>query len=253
MHKKYIFLSLLLVFGLLLASCTSTSNNPVTPAATTGNVFVSSVPVGAQIWYENGSGVINSGKVTPDTILNLSLGNHTIILKLTGYFDDTSVVNIVAGTQSLGKILSSDKSVTNFGPIQVWETVGTSADQPSGIILKTGRAASVSTVGVKDSVDIYYDGNAFVLATAFNINARSTKFYLGGAASLTDGVASPLQTANGWVTQVGDTPGNYFFLYDQDHHYSKMVILSRNGGTPGNPSVVSVQWLYNNKVDDIRF
>jgi hypothetical protein len=250
MSRKFFLLPFLLLFGLILASCSSNNSNPVTTAAT-GSVFVTSTPAGAQIWYDNGSGVINSNKVTPDTITNLSTGNHTFILKLTDYFNDTNIVNVAAGSQNLSKTLVSDKSISNYGPIQIWESVGTTASQPSGIILKTGRASSIASGG-KDSVDIYYDGNAFVIATAFNINSRATSFLVGASATLTDGIASPLVT-NTWVSQVTDAPGNYFFLYDTNGHYSKMIILSRVGGTPLNPSTVMVQWLYNNKANDPRF
>ena len=74
MNRKFIFLPILLLFGLFLASCTSTDNNPVTPAPT-GSVYVTSTPSAAAIWVDG----VNSNKVTPDTITNLSTGNHIFI------------------------------------------------------------------------------------------------------------------------------------------------------------------------------
>ena len=252
MDKRYLILPLLLIFGLLLASCSSNSDNPVTPPATTGNVFVTSTPLGAQIWYDG----INSNKITPDTIANLSFGNHTFILKLTGYNNDTAVVNIVAGTQTLGQILTSDKSITTYGPIQVWESADPSATDPSGIVLKNGQAVSIgaSTFG---PVDIYYESTGFVVQSAeglHNNTGRSTSFFVGLNDTITDGVASPLATSS-WVKKITDTQGKakYFFLFDQDSHYSKMIITELHPATVGDPGWVKVKWLYNNKANDTRF
>ncbi|MBL7994698.1 PEGA domain-containing protein [bacterium] len=55
-----------------------------------GNLFISSVPAGAAI-FRNGT---NSGKLTPDTLKNLTPGNHTIKLTLTGYFDSTFTATV---------------------------------------------------------------------------------------------------------------------------------------------------------------
>jgi hypothetical protein len=246
MNKKYIFLPVLLLCGLFIASCTS-NDSPVTPSPV-GSIYVTSTPATAQIWLD---GTL-TGKVTPDTLTNVSVGSHTVILKLTDYFSDTVTVTVQEGiTTTLTRTLVSDKSVTNYGPIQIWETVGTSASQPSGIILRSGRASSI-TSGGKDSVDVYYSSNGYVVATAFNINSRPTSFYVGSANNLTDGVASPPATVS-WLTQVNDTQNNYFFLFDADLHYSKMIITERGGGTVGNPAWIKVQWLYNNKPNDQRF
>ena len=46
---------------------------------------------------------------------------------------------------------------------------------------------------------------------------------------------------------------NYVFLYDNDGHYSKLMISSRGGGTPGNPAWVELKWIYNKTASDNRF
>jgi hypothetical protein len=250
MNKRYLILPLLLVFGLLLASCSSNSDNPVTPSSTYGNVYVTSTPSGAQIWVDG----VNSNKVTPDTILNLSTGNHTFMLKLTDYLNDTTTVSVVQGNQNLSRSLTSDKSITTFGPIQVWESADPSASDPSGIVLKTGQAVSIgaSTFG---PVDIYYESTGFVVQTAkglHNNTGRNTSFFVGLNDTLTDGVQSPLATSN-WATKVNDTQTKYFFLFDQDSHYSKMIITEMHPATVGDPGWVKVKWLYNNKPNDTRF
>ncbi len=250
MKKLYIILPLLFVFGLLLSSCNSTTN-PTAPTTTpVGSVFVTSVPDSAQIWVDG----TNSGKITPDTISNLSLGTHQFVLKLANYFNDTTNVNVVEGTQNLGKNLVLDKSVTAFGPVEAWESADPSATDPSGIVLKAGTAVSIGT-STYGPVDVYYSSNGYVVATAFGLHnntGRSTSFYVGSSTNLNDGAPSPLVT-NAWATQVLDTQQNYFFLYDQDGHYSKMIITAKGGGTPGNPAWIKLQWLYNNKPNDQRF
>ena len=248
MNRKFIFLPILLLFGLFLASCTSTDNNPVTPAPT-GSVYVTSTPSAAAIWVDG----VNSNKVTPDTITNLSTGNHSFILKLTDYFNDTVTVNVAAGSQSLNRTLAIDKSITAYGPVQAWESADPSAADPSGFVLKSGQAVSIGT-STYGPVDVYYSSNGYVVATAYGLHnntGRSTSFFVGTSNVLTDGVASPL-AINSWVTQVLDTETNYFFLFDADSHYSKMIITERGGGTVGVPAWIKVKWLYNNKPNDQR-
>jgi hypothetical protein len=250
MLKSYLLLPALILLGLIIASCNSDTNNPVTTPST-GSIYVTSSPAGAQIWVDG----TNSTKVTPDSITDLTAGTHSLVLVLANYKSDTSSVNVTAGVQTTVPLrtLVSDKSITTYGPIQVFETIGTTASQPSGIILKSGRAYSISTGTGKDSVDIYYSSTGFVVKTSTSsINNRTTSFLVGTSTNLNDGVASPLATSS-WANQVVDTERKYFFLFDSDSHYSKMVILSQGGGTPGNPAYVMVQWLYNNKPNDTRF
>ena len=245
MTKYLRLLPILLVLGLFLSSCTS-DTNPVNsnPA---GSILVSSAPAGAQIWLDG----TNQNKFTPDSITNVSVGSHTITLKLANYNDTTVSVNVVDGYKStLNLSLTSNESVTVYGPVRLWETVGTSASQPSGLILKSGLAASVSN----SAIDIYYSSTGYVVATAasFNNTYRGTAFFVGSSGNLDDGIASPLATSS-WITQVGDRTATYFYLFDADSHYSKMIISNYGGGTPGNPAWVEVTWLYNDKVNDQRF
>ena len=92
MNKNYYILPLVLVLGLLLAACNSDTSNPVT-TATTGSLYVASVPTGAQIWVDG----VNTSKVTPDSVTGVSAGSHSLTLKLNAYFDTTSSQTVVAG------------------------------------------------------------------------------------------------------------------------------------------------------------
>jgi hypothetical protein len=253
MKKHYVFLPLVLIFGLLLASCKSKSNdiinNPITPKAV-GNIYISSVPASAQIWLDG----TNTGKITPDSINNINASTHIVILKLTDYLNDTVSVNVQDGSHiTLNRTLLRDKSVANYGPITIWAATSDSIVFPRGIILKTGRS-SLLTSGGKDSVDIYYSSNGFVITTpSSSINNRYTSFFVGLSTNLNDSVESPT-VLNSWVTQVQNTETNYFFLFDSDSCYSKMIIIADSGGgTSGSPAWIKVQWLHNNKPNDRRF
>ena len=191
MNKNYFLLPIVLILGLFIAACNSdTTTNPVT-TSTTGSVYVQSTPAGAQIWT-NGT---NSGKVTPDSVTGLTAGNATVVLKLANYFDDTTTVPITAGFQSqLSRTLVADTR-TLYSNVQVWESQGTSATQPSGIILKTGVANSIQAAS-NAGVDVYYStAGGLVIATMFAVNQRSTSFYIGASTNLFDRTPSPANTA----------------------------------------------------------
>lgn len=248
MIKRYLYLLPLIALGLFISSCDDNTTDP--NPTTTGGIYLTSAPAGAQIWVDG----TNRSKVTPDSVTGLTTGSHTVILKLAGYKDTTFTMTVVANTNVPKFVtLSSNLVTVTYGPIRLWETTGTTASQPSGLILKTGSAASVSTAPQKDSADIYYSSTGFVVrTTSGNVNTRDTRFLVGSSNNLNDAVPSPVVSGS-WTNQVLDTQSNYFFLYDEDGHYSKMVITNRGGGTPGNPAWVEVQWKYNLTIDDVRF
>jgi hypothetical protein len=247
MKRLDLFLSLILLFGFILSSCKKTDNNPITTNPV-GNIYVSSVPPSAQIWLDG----TDTKKITPDSLTNLKAGNHIVILKLINYFDDTVLVNVQDGSHiTLNRSLLLDISVSAFGPVQIWDTSGTT-NLPSGIILKTGRSSLLASGG-RDSVDFYFSSNGLVISTpSSNINNRNTSFFVGLSSNLNDSIESPT-VLDSWVSQVQNTESNYFFLFDSDSHYSKMIITERDSGSVGNPAWIKVKWLYNNKPNDRRF
>jgi hypothetical protein len=246
MHKNYLILAGILIIGLLIASCNSNTSNPVNnPPADVGSIYVQSTPAGAQIWVDGN----NSTKTTPDSVTNLSAGNHAVTLKLLGYLDDIDTITVQGGLQTqLQRNLVQDYRIL-FDSIKIWESGGTSAAQPSGIILKSGTASSILS-GSNTGVDIYYStGGGLVLASMFDINQRPTSFLVSAGTNIADRVASPLYSTS-WVTQISDQTNTYFYLYDNDHHYSKMIITSR--GNDGHKWLI-VKWYYNINAFDIRF
>ena len=136
----------------------------------------------------------------------------------------------------------------------MWETVGTTVDQPSGLDLSLGMAFGISGAS-SGQVDVYYSSNGFLVQSADlgSGMTRVTKFRVGGASTLDDGINSPLQNSGTWTNNVTDIQANYFYLYDNDGHYSKAIISNRGGGTPGNPAWVEITWWYNSIADDERF
>ena len=244
-----------LTAAVLIPACDS--SNPTDPVATEkGSVLLVSVPAGAQIWL-SGS---NTGKVTPDSLTNLTIADHTVTLKLAGYFDTTFTVRPTAN-QSVTRtvVLRSTEDYVSFGPVRIWETTGTTSSQPSGLDLSSGNAYGISSAD-KGMVDIYYStdgtgGQGFLVQSAdlSTQMTRVTKFRIGLGSNLDDGTDSPLSTSGTWINHMSDRESNYVFLYDHDGHYSKAKIVNFGGGTPGNPAWVELQWWYNTGKDDVRF
>lgn len=246
--KKLFLIFILGIMGVFISSCDST-DDPITPAET-GSVFITSTPPGAQIWIQGE----NKG-TTPDTVSGIAIGSREIRLVLDEYRDTTFTVDIMENqTTSRNIILTTDLTLTQYVSVRLWETTGTTASQPSGLDLSLGMAYGISSVN-NGLVDVYYSSNGFLIQSA-NLGSgmtRVTKFRVGTSNNLGDGENSPLQSSGTWVDNVTDTQANYFFLYDNDGHYSKAIISARGGGTPGNPAWVELTWWYNSIVDDARF
>jgi hypothetical protein len=252
--KKYIYLVTILFLSLIIASCDNNTTEPTVPD-NTGKIFINSTPAGAQIFVDG----TNTTKVTPDSTDKLSTGNHDVTLKLDGYRDTTITVNVVQGLTTTKFVqLTSTLSVTPYGPVTIYETLGTTVDQPSGLDLSTGNAYGVSGAD-KGKVDIYYTSSGYLVQSA-SLNTtqgltRETFFLVGSGTNLSDGVSSPTYPIGGtWTNNINDTQTNYVFLYDDDSHYSKLRITKRGGGSgPGDPAWIEVTWIYNNTAIDTRF
>lgn len=245
--KKLLYLTIFLITPLILVSCDS-DDDPITPAQP-GNIFVSSIPSGAQIWVDG----VNSTLVTPDTVKNLNPAVYEITLKLADYSDTTFSVSVSANQTSIVTNVQLLSIIDYFGPVRIYETIGT-VGQPSGLDLSSGIAYGIAATNPdRDSVDIYYSSTGFLVQSAdISPNmSRVTYFRVGNSTNLDDGVDSPVQDGS-WGKSVSDTQTNYFFLYDNDQRYSK-VKIQQGGGTPGNPSYVDVWWYYNRAAGNTRF
>ena len=240
------FDSRFLITVLFLSSCNDTTNNPETSNPTTGGIYLSSVPPGADIWLNN----VFQNNFTPDSLNGLNAGSYQITLKLTGYLDTTFTVTITAGQIDTKNVeLTSSLVTQSFGPVRLWETTGTTALQPSGLQLSTGQAVSSSS---PNADLLYYTNSGFTVHEIRSSSTRNTFFYVSNQTNLNDGEDSPVKEAS-WVTSFSDTEtNNYVFVYDNDHHYSKIKIVNVSSFTES-PAWVEIQGIYNKTADDLRF
>lgn len=257
--KKYVYLGSFLFLSIFLASCDNSSNNPTGPTIDSGSIIVGSDPVGAQILLDNSS----TGKVTNDTVKNVSFGSHTITLKLDGFRDTTVSASISSDIPTANKfvVLTSTESIKTYGPIRIYESGDPSASDPSGLDLSSGIPVAISGSD-NQSIDIYYStagtGGVGYLVQSANLNqnlTRKTYFNISSLSNLTDGESSPIYPLSPpWTDHMPDDETHYVFLYDDDNHYSKLIITgSHQGAGPGDYSWVEVKWIYNNTVNDNRF
>jgi len=198
----------------------------------------------------------NTSQTTPDTVKDLDAAVYTVTLKLTDYNDTTFSVTVESGqTVVLIPIVLTSNIMTTFyggSPIRIYETIGTTASQPSGLDLSTGSPWGVSSDS-SHLVDIYYSSNGFLVQSANLFTIRETDFNVGTSDDIYDGTDSPLNNTGTWTNNISDTETNYVFLYDHDGHYSKLKIVGMGGGQPNVPAWVDVQWWYNEVVSDPRF
>jgi hypothetical protein len=241
--KKFTFFLIILSLSVLFYSCDSSTTEPT--GSSKGSIYLTSIPAGAAIWL-NGT---NQSKVTPDSVTNLDAGTFQITLKLSGYKDTTFSVNVTAGVKTpKNVVLTSSLQTKTFGPVRVYETTGTTASQPSGLILSTGTAVSTSNAGM----DIYYNTNStFTVHEIKSSSSRGAFFKIGNSTNLTDGIASQVKDGS-WTSTMSDEETNYVFVYDADHHYSKIKITNVSSITES-PAWVEIQGIYNKTADDPRF
>ena len=217
-----------------------------------GSIVVLSEPVGATILL----GGTATGQVTPATLDGLTAGTYEVTVRLANFEDFSQTVTVTDGSQAN---VNADLTpvYAAFSTVRIWETTGTSAAQPSGLDLSTGSTYGISTDNRVD-VDIYYfsasDGSSFLVNSASKHSnmTRETFFVNGGATNLNDGADSPAKT-NSWAQEMGDRETNYFFLYDQDGHYTKLKITGFGGGGPGEPAWVELQYIYNTAQESRKF
>jgi len=250
--KKLSLILFIPIFALIISSCDSSDDPTSPPASTKGGLYLTSNPAGAQIWIDG----TNTNLVTPDTVTNVEEGVRNVTLKLQDYNDTTFAISVTADQISIvtNIVMESNIYTSLYGPVRIYETIGTSANEPSGLDLSSGMAYGVSSPDA-DLVDIYYSSNGFLVQSAdlYPGLIRVTKFNVGSANNLFDEVDSPDKNTGSWTNSISDTTTNYVFLYDHDGHYSKLKIVNMGGGVPGVPAWVEVQWYYNDTTLDNRF
>ncbi|MBK8944682.1 MAG: PEGA domain-containing protein [Ignavibacteriae bacterium] len=237
--KKILLLALISIFTISFISCDDSTTDPIEEEK--GNLVVNSTPSGAKIFLDG----TDSGFLTPYTFADKAVGTYSVTLKLDTYADSTINAQVV-NNQNVTLNFTLKPTYSKFESVKIWETTGTTAEQPSGLILSTGTAISSSNA----AIDIYYysssDGTTYLVqsANANNSAKRATYFKVTSGTNLNDGVDSPSKDAT-WTNSMGDREDNYVFLYDADGNYSKLHISDYGGGSIGDPAWVELTWTYN--------
>ncbi|MBV6513167.1 MAG: hypothetical protein FMNOHCHN_02693 [Ignavibacteriaceae bacterium] len=247
--KKLLYSVMVLSLGFFLASCDETTTDP-DPVAGTGNIVLTSTPSGAQIFQ----GTTNSGKVTPDTLKNVTAGSVSITLKLNDYKDTTFTVTVESGkTTSKAVVLTpTPLLVETFNDIQLYEKA---ASGFSGLDLSSGTRVNSTSA----DADIFFDVTEIKSQHLRpGTTLRYTDFYNGvTATNLDDGADAPAysSTSGEWTYTKASTSTTYSFLYTNDLNFVKLKITSTGGGTgPSDPDKwVRVSYKYNQTARDRRF
>ncbi len=83
-----------LLFLALLIICSCRENLiDYEPIIQTGDLYINSDPTGADIIFND----LLTGKITPDSLVNLQPGNYSITVRLLGIGEETTIVNVLPG------------------------------------------------------------------------------------------------------------------------------------------------------------
>jgi len=107
---------LLLISGLVLWTCST--KKPTTDAQKTGSIFVNSVPAGAVVVLDH----VNIGRITPDTIPDVAVGNHIVSVTREGYLasPDSMVITVKENQVSTAEFVLLE---TSYGSLKVSSNV----------------------------------------------------------------------------------------------------------------------------------
>jgi hypothetical protein len=135
-------ISLLAVMALVLSCGQRDPTYRIAPPIVVlqGEIAVTSSVPGAAISLDN----VATGRTTPDTLRNVSAGDHAVSVYLPGYFAATDTVQVVAGAlRNLDFVL---QTIPTTGAIAI------AAPYPADILLdgiSTGRAAPATLEGIE--------------------------------------------------------------------------------------------------------
>jgi hypothetical protein len=130
----------------------TTATTTTTPTPAYGNIRVSSIPSGANIYLDN-----EYKGLTTLTLKNVENGNHVLIVRLTGYQDWTENVMVQGNSQSLSARLAATPVITSatttIPKIYITDTTPVAPVQktksPTGIELGIIATTGVALLGMK--------------------------------------------------------------------------------------------------------
>jgi hypothetical protein len=102
----------LLPEGFTLYPATGTAATTTVPIPAYGNISISSVPSGADVYLDN-----EYKGITPLTMKNVENGNHIVLVRLSGYQDWSQRVVVFGNSQSLSASLGAIPTATSAPPM----------------------------------------------------------------------------------------------------------------------------------------
>ncbi|OGU62948.1 MAG: hypothetical protein A2V66_10110 [Ignavibacteria bacterium RBG_13_36_8] len=179
-----------------MISCSKSISTTEPITASTGRIIIDSNPQGAQIFLNSE----NTGKVTPDSIIDLAAGNYEIILRMDLFLDTTITVTL---TNNQRQVIFIDYSADprNFG------TIDCSSEPASALIFLNDTNTSLTT---PHTFQFLQPGSYEVKFTYPEHRTDSTNFTLRGNQIKT--IFITLQDTSIWVdynSRNSDYPGGF--------------------------------------------
>lgn len=181
----------------------------------------------------------------------MSVGVHTITLKFADY-DDVSFSDTVASAvvDTVNKTMNSSVCKL-FGPVKLYLN---SVSQANGVDLASGNQYALNA-GNASNIDLYYSSEAdtainYIYASQKNtLLTRTTFLYPSLETQLFNGHDAIVYSATdaNWVSSFPLYGSAVFYVYGNDHHYSKVLLTGQGTG------FVEIKWLYNKTADNLQF
>ena len=146
---------------LLLMSVAVSADDNLT--ALSGNITVSSSPLGATIFLDN----TNMGIVTPNTLSNVLNGTHIVVLQLTGYDVWSTTVQVNGDNHSVNGTLTATATPT---PTPTTNVTATPTTNVTSVI-----NGSISFTSSPSNANVYIDSvlKGYTPLTVYNITPDS--------------------------------------------------------------------------------
>ena len=182
----------------IINNSTISKSVTLTPKINKGNIYITSSPVGAQIFLDS----VNTGTLTPDTLKNIPAGSHKITLKKNNY-SDTTIVVAVQQNQTVSK------SVT-LTPIIIRGNIYLESEPNGAQIFIDGNNSGKVT---PDTLLNYPVGNHSI--TLKKNEFRDTTFQINVIGYLTVSKKVNLTSINGNIFIQSNPPGADIYLSDK--------------------------------------
>ncbi len=204
--KGNVLTAILLLGVFLLPACGQ--KDPAGIIGETGSIFVTSSVDGAAISLDG----LSSGKVTPDTLKQVSIGDHEVSVEKEGYTADPNSVSVTVEAGEV-KTASFTLTLTNLGlqRVVLLEDFSNTGCVPcvasDSIVIEMLELHGIETlVGIQYHVSWPNPGDPFYLAAREENNARTDYYEVDDPGAgvpyiVIDGVEFPSPTDGGQIQQ----------------------------------------------------